>query len=114
MPPRLLSLLSLIEAALSGSVQGGVVMRSANYPEGIARMTFADGGGSIVLRNFLLADGELCVRVDLRRAGTAGAGASVIYPRTGAFDWTTAAAKIARAWCVLAPVADDGKPEAET
>lgn len=77
-------------------------------------MTFADGSGSIVLQNFLLADGELCVRVDLRRARTPGSGASVIYPRTGAFDWTMAAARIARAWCVLAPATDDGKPEGET
>ena len=109
--PRLLSLLSLIEAALS-SAQGrpAAVTRSADYRMGVARMTVGDGSGSILLQNFLLADGQLCMRINLRRTGAAQAGEEAIYPQVATFDWEEAAARIARAWCVLAP-AETGRAE---
>jgi hypothetical protein len=100
-------LLSLIEAALFERAQAGAVLRSADYRKGIARMTFSDGSGSIVLQNFSLADGQLCIRVDLRRAGVSEPGAEAIYPQTAAFDWSEAAAKVARAWRTLAPVGSE-------
>lgn len=103
MPPRLLSLLSLIEAALAGRGRPPAVTRSADYRKGIARMTFADGSGSIVLQNFHLADGQLCMRVDLRRTGATEAAETAIYPQASAFDWAEAAARIARAWSMAAP-----------
>lgn len=101
MPPRLLSLLASIEEALGDIAPVGRVSRSADYDKGIARMTFLDGGGGIVLRNFVLAEGQLCVRVELRRTGAAAPVLTAIYPQT-ARDWSAATVRIAEAWCDLA------------
>lgn len=104
MPPRLLSLLSLIETAVADHGRQAAVTRSADYRKGVARMTFADGSGSIVLQNFQLADGQLCLRVDLRRAGVAEAEETAIYPQAISYDWADAAARIARTWCAMAAI----------
>lgn len=101
MPPRLLSLLSSIEEALGDIAPVGRVMRSVDYGKGIARMTFADGSGSIVLRNFVLTEGQLCVRVELHRAGAAVPRSTAIYPQTPR-DWLAATVRIAEAWSDLA------------
>lgn len=108
MAPRLLSLLSSIEGALSDTAPISAVTRSADYRKGIARMTFADGSGSIVLQNFLLADGQLCVRVDLRRTGAIVPAETSIYPQTGV-DWSSATTRIAEKWFDLAP--DEAREE---
>ena len=100
MPPRLLTLLGLIETALVN--QGATVVasppqRSVSFHKGMARMNFADGSGSIVLQNFTLADGQICVKaVFLWGEGVEG-GSCSIYPRDH-FDWQAAADQIAAAW----------------
>lgn len=117
MAPRLLSLLTLIEAALNELEQGGATSRLVNYRRGVARMTFVDGRGGVVVQNFALADGQLCVRVELHRGGVL-AGEAVFYPRQTAFDWADEAATIARRWASLplemartGPVDNRGTPE---
>ncbi len=74
-------------------------------------MTFADGSGSIVLQNFQLADGQLCLRVDMRRADAAGTVETAIYPQDASYDWADAAARIARVWCAATMI---GSPSVET
>jgi hypothetical protein len=104
MPPRLLSLLSLIETALFEQGQTDGVSRAADYRRGIARMTFPQGRGSIVLHNFLLADGQLCIRIELRRTGVERAAESAIYPQAPGFDWKAAASRVAVEWMAMEPV----------
>ncbi len=60
-------------------------------------MTFTDGSGSILLQNFTLADGEICVRATLVWEGRTTEGSHAIYPREN-FDWFTAADQIANVW----------------
>lgn len=109
---RLLSLLSLIEESLFEGGASAGVSRSADYRKGIARMTFDDGRGGIVLHNFLLADGQLCVRVELRREGAAKPAETAIYPTAPGFEWKTAAARVAREWRAMETAAV--APEAAT
>jgi hypothetical protein len=97
MPPRLLSLLALIEDALAAGSCSGAPLRSADFRKGIARMTFPADGGSVLVQNFQLADGQLCVRVKLDRPG-ALAWEGAIYPQAKGFDWSDAAARIALNW----------------
>lgn len=98
-PPRLLSLLALIEGALAEDARPGAPLRSADFRKGIARMTFPADGGSVLVQNFQLADGQLCVRVKLARPG-AVAWEGAIYPQVKGFDWSDAAARIALNWPV--------------
>jgi hypothetical protein len=107
-------LLSLIEGALATLVPVGNVLRSANYRKGIARMRFDDGRGSIVLQNFSLADGQLCLRVELHRVGANVPGETAIYPQGARFDWEAEAARIAREWSALALKAPDTSNAGET
>jgi hypothetical protein len=107
MTPRLLSFLTMIEAALAESGQRIAASRSADYRKGIARMTFADGGGSIVLQNFPLADGQLCMRLELRRTGAILPTTTSVYPHAAAFDWSAEAGRIAREWVALAPASPE-------
>jgi hypothetical protein len=102
MPPRLLSLLSLIESVLCEQGLSGVLMRSVNYRKGVARMTFAEGG-AIGVQNFQMADGQLCLRVDVKRGGGTEGADVFIYPCAAAFDWSEAAGRVAREWERLAP-----------
>lgn len=105
MSPRLLSLLSLIEQALIAHESlPAAPTRLADYRRGLARLSFADGG-VIALQNFLLADGQLCVRVDLSRAPGAAPASVTIYPRELS-DWAAGAERVAAEWSHLA-VNDD-------
>jgi hypothetical protein len=100
MAPRLLTLLNHIETAFSnrGSPSVSVPpLRTINFHKGMARMTFADGSGSILLQNFTLADGEICVRAVFSWGDSASTGSHSIYPRE-LFDWPAAADQIAGAW----------------
>lgn len=105
MSPRLLSLLSMIEVALDGRIPAGSVTRSADYRKGVARMSFGGGSGGIVLQNFLMADSQLCVRVELRGEGAAAPVETAIYPQTAGFDWSEAVQRIAQRWLALVPAA---------
>lgn len=103
MSPRLLSLLSLIEAELSrgpGAVRAAG--RSADYRRGVARLSFTDTAGrpagGLVVQNFLLADGQLCVRARFLGVEGRELGEGAIYPTTDRFDWDTAARRLAREW----------------
>lgn len=105
MAPRLLTLLHLIETALVN--QGSTAVskppaRSVSFHKAMARMNFADGSGSIMLQNFTLADGQICVRATFNWADCTEAGSHAIYPREG-FDWPTAADQIASAWMTGKP-----------
>jgi hypothetical protein len=106
MSPRLLSLLSLIEAAFGDRMPAVGNTRLADYRNGIARMTFTGGAGEIVLQNYLLADGQLCMRVLLRPAGQsvpAEVIETAIYPKQGFFDWSAEADRIVHLWLDRAP-----------
>lgn len=100
MAPRLLSLLSLVQSAL---IEQGValdrqsVQRSVSYHKGLARMSFEDGG-SISLQSFTMADGQICVKAALMRAGQADALIHAIYPHRADHDWRESAESIALAW----------------
>lgn len=100
MAPRLLTLLSLIETALVNNGATAVASppaRAVSFHKGMARMNFADGSGSIVLNNFTLADGQICVRAMLNWGEGVQPGSQSIYPREN-FDWPAAAEQIATAW----------------
>jgi len=60
-------------------------------------MVFADGSGSILLQNFTLADGQICVRAAFSWTGTTATGTLSVYPRES-FDWPAAADQLASAW----------------
>lgn len=101
MPPRLLSILSLVESAL-GTLECPSVQRPAtrvvNFQKGLAKMSLADGSGWILVQNFVLADGEICIRADFGWANTQETGTCSIFPKGDNFDWFGAAAKVAEAW----------------
>jgi hypothetical protein len=101
MAPRLLSLLSLIETSLaeheSPSVARGRPSRTVNFHKGLARLTFNDSSGSILLQGFILADGQTCVKAVLEWAGAPKPGSQSVYP-TETFNWAGAACRIAEAW----------------
>ena len=109
MAPRLLSLLSLIETSLAeheaSSVARGRPSRTVNFHKGLARLTFNDGSGSILLQGFTLADGQTCVKAMLEWAGAMKPGVQSVYPQEG-FNWAGAACRIAEAWM-------DGPPAME-
>jgi hypothetical protein len=100
-PPRLLSLLSLIESALNTLSCPAVnkpPQRMVNFQKGIARIAFGDGSGAITLQNFTLADGQICVKAAFSWANSDATGSCSIYPNSDNFDWFGAAAKIAEGW----------------
>ncbi len=107
---RLLSFLTDTEHALvaeAGMVGGGIweVTRMVNYNQGLARMTLTervDGGkpevkGNILLQNFTLADGSLCLKANLHWKDTAESIVLSVYskPRT---NWRAEAGMVASAW----------------
>lgn len=101
MSPRLLSLLSSVESSLSSHGCPAVNIppaRAVNFQKGIARMTFADGAGSLTLQNFTLADGQICVKAEFYWPQTNSMGSCAVYPTPENFDWFGAAVKIAQAW----------------
>ncbi|MFT3868639.1 MAG: hypothetical protein QM715_09080 [Nibricoccus sp.] len=105
MAPRLLTLLSLIETALVNQGSTAVAKppaRSVSFHKAMARMNFSDGSGSIMLQNFTLADGQICVRATFAWAESTASGSHAIYPREK-FDWLTAADEIAGAWMAGKP-----------
>lgn len=105
MAPRLLTLLTLIETALVNQGAGAVSSppsRAVSFHKGMARMNFSDGSGSIVLQNFTLADGQICVRATLNWGEGVTPGSQAIYPREE-FDWPAAAEQIAGAWIAGKP-----------
>jgi len=108
MAPRLLSLLSLVESSLleheAPSVAKGRAARTVNFHKGLARLSFNDGSGAILLQSFTLADGQICVKAMLEWTGVAQPGMQAVYP-TDSFNWGGAACRIAEAWM-------DGPPPA--
>lgn len=101
MTPRLLSLMSSVESSLASHECTSVrnpPERSVNFQKGIARMTFADGSGSIALQNFTLADGAICIKAEFTWAATNAVGSVSVYPTPDNFDWFGAAVKIAQSW----------------
>ena len=100
MAPRLVTLLTLLETALVNQGSGAVKnppSRSVDFHKGLARMSFADGSGSITLQNFTLADGQICVRANFSWTGSTENGTVSVYPRAS-FDWLAAADQIAAGW----------------
>jgi len=117
MAPRLLTLLTQIENALVSQGARAVASpatRSVNFHKGLARITFSDGSGSILLQNFTLADGQICVRAVFSWEGSATTGTQSVYPRES-FDWPAAADQLATAWLVgrnaTAPAVVEGPAE---
>ncbi|HRE06473.1 MAG TPA: hypothetical protein PKX00_12740 [Opitutaceae bacterium] len=100
MAPRLLSLLSKIETALTeqgASIVARPMQRSVSYHKGLARLAFADGG-AIALQSFSLADGQICVKAALSWAGREGQVIHAIYPHSETHDWVASAEGVALAW----------------
>jgi hypothetical protein len=77
-------------------------------------MNFSDDSGSILLQNFTLADGQICVRAVFSWAGNASTATQSVYPRES-FDWLAAADQLATAWLAgqnaMAPAAAEISPE---
>ncbi|MFT3783356.1 MAG: hypothetical protein QM790_15200 [Nibricoccus sp.] len=112
MPPRLLTLLGLIETSLVNQGSRAVAnppSRAISFHKGVARMTFADGAGAIMLQNFTLADGQICVRAVFSWGAETEAGNYSIYPRDN-FDWHAAADQIANAWLSGKPLPESSTP----
>ncbi len=100
MAPRLLSFLSQIQTALTEhgvAIASQPVQRSVSYHKGLARIVFNDGG-AISLQNFILADGQMCVKAALLWAGCMDPVIHAIYPHGDAHDWRASAESIAMAW----------------
>jgi hypothetical protein len=116
MAPRLLSLLSLIESSLSeheaSSVAKGRPSRTVNFHKGLARLTFNDNSGSILLQGFILADGQTCIKAVLEWAGAPRPGTQAVYPKEG-FNWAGAACRIAEAWMDGPPAVAEAPASAE-
>lgn len=94
-------MMSSVEAALATLECPSVLQRASrvvNFQKGIAKMTFADGSGWILLQNFTLADGEICIRSEFGWPNTQETGNCSVFPKGDNFDWFGAAAKIAEAW----------------
>jgi len=85
--------------------------RAVNFQKGIARMTFADGSGSITLQNFTLADGQICIRAQYTWAPSQATASCSIYPMGDDFNWSAAADKVADGW--VAGVAAAAAAQAE-
>lgn len=106
MVPRLLTMLGMIETALANQATRAVAeppQRSVSFHKGMARINFFDDSGSIVLQNFTLADGQICVKALFLGTDGAQQGMHAVYPREG-FDWPGAADQIAAAWMACRPV----------
>jgi hypothetical protein len=119
MAPRLLTLLTQIENALVGQGLRAAalpVIRSVNFHKGLARLDFSDGSGSILLQNFTLADGQICVRAVFSWKGNASTATQSVYPRES-FDWAGAAEQLAAAWLggqnAPRPAATEGEAQPE-
>jgi hypothetical protein len=100
MAPRLLSLLSLIEAQLKQYEAPGIssgLQRTVSFHKGLARLMFCDGSGSILLQGFSLADGQICVKAMITWTGQTVTGTHSIYP-TAQFNWLGAADRVAQMW----------------
>jgi hypothetical protein len=114
MAPRLLTLLAQIENALVSQGSRAVASpatRSVNFHKGLARMNFSDGSGSILLQNFTLADGQICVRAVFSWEGSATTSTQSVYPRES-FDWLAAADQLATAWLTGQNAVSPAAPEA--
>lgn len=113
MAPRLLSLLTLIETALANHGVPAVkapARRSISFHKGLAQMTFSDGSGSILVQNFTLTDGAICVKVVTAWTGVTATGLYSIYPGEG-FNWMAAADKIAAMWMEGSAAGATASPE---
>ena len=120
MPTRLLSFLSDIEQALlkeSAASMGPVwtATRMVNYHQGLARMTLippplaeepAPHGGTILLQNFLLSDGSLCLKAVLGWDGSTQSALISVYSKPHV-DWRAEASQIASRW-LAGPAAETG------
>jgi hypothetical protein len=107
MATRLLSLLSLVESALVGHnapALAAPTTRTVSFHKGLARLSFGDGSGNILLQSFVLADGQNCVKALLSWTGTELTRSEAIYPH-GNFNWAEAADRIAQAWMAGPPAA---------
>lgn len=118
MSSRLLSLLTDIERAMVAndpSPNDGTwdSLRLINFNQGLARLTLsiraADGvtrpSGTILLQNFVLADGSQCMKANLTWHGTDHTAVYAIYSKPE-LNWTLEASQIANKWL-------DGRHEAE-
>ncbi len=114
MAPRILSLLSMFETALRDRESPSVAKpgtRLVSFHRSIARLTFADGSGDVVLQCFTLADGQTCIKMQLRWASTGQISIHSLYPQ-GNFQWEEEVGRVADAWTegppAEAPVAPTG------
>lgn len=117
---RLLSFLSDIETSVRADDpepgEGGAweSVRMANYHLGLARVQLSvrlpDGTnqarGSVALQNYALADGTLCLRVELGWAGRENGKTLFVYSKPGV-DWLREARKAAAEWMAGPPAQAD-------
>ncbi|MEY2882034.1 MAG: hypothetical protein RLZZ15_4414 [Verrucomicrobiota bacterium] len=105
---RLLSFLTAIEKALvaeSPALDGGAwdSSRMISFHRGLARLTLAprpgnDGPqGGLLLQEFELADGSLCLKAGLSWQGSEASAVVAVYS-TPQLNWKLEASRIAGAW----------------
>ncbi|MDX2186037.1 MAG: hypothetical protein SFV32_03820 [Opitutaceae bacterium] len=116
MPPRLLSLLTLLEGALrdrEAPAMNVTPTRLISFQRGIARVIFGDKSGEITVQSFCLADGQLCIKMQLRWNGCPATVTHALYPQ-GNFQWDEQVGRVADSWCEGPPPTpiehDSGSP----
>lgn len=106
MSQRLLSLLTIIEAALRkndpNATHAMEATRTVNFQNGLCRLVLTDSTGSHTrgsfdVQSYLLADGETCVKVALAWGEAPAKTIISLFPKKG-YDWDEEASKIARVW----------------
>lgn len=111
MTSRILWLLNLMENSLRDRECPAVEktpLRMVSFHRGIGRLSFVDGSGEVLVQSFTLADGQLCMKLQLRWAGSEHVSTHSLYPQ-GNFQWDEAVGVVADAWMegppAIAPIA---------
>ncbi|WP_404424012.1 hypothetical protein [Nibricoccus sp. IMCC34717] len=101
MAPRLLSIITLLEGALrdrEAPAMAQTPSRLISFHRGIGRLIFADKSGDIAIQTFSLADGQMCIKLQVRWTGTTATVTHALYPQ-GNFQWDERIGSVADSWC---------------
>jgi hypothetical protein len=107
MAPRLLSIITLLEGALRDREAPAMTQtptRLISFHRGIGRLVFADKSGEIAIQTFSLADGQMCIKLQIRWTGTPATVTHALYPQ-GNFQWDERIGSVADSWCEGPPPA---------
>lgn len=106
MSSRILWVLNLLESSLRDRECTAVdktPLRMVSFDKGIGRLSFADGSGDVVVQCFTLADGQTCMKLQLRWTGSEQIKTHSLYPQ-GNFQWDEQVGVVADSWMEGPPV----------